>query len=175
MDYTVHGILQARILEWVAFAFSRGSSQPRDWTQVSCIAGGFFTSWATREALFTVHTPRIGQLSTSISQTICCLKCSGSEWLRRAITSHQCGWNRPMGEYPASVEVSALNRCFSYLISKVLSHVVQARGWKSRVLQVNCEVQFYCPIFLLISMCLKGSEAQGGFSAVVNQLQVWWH
>ena len=45
-----HGILQARILEWVAFPFSRGSSQPRDWTQVSCITGRFFTSWATREA-----------------------------------------------------------------------------------------------------------------------------
>ena len=40
MDYTVHGILQARILEWVAFPFSRGSSQPRDQTQVSHIAGG---------------------------------------------------------------------------------------------------------------------------------------
>ena len=48
MDYTVHWILQARILEWVVFPFSRGSSQPRDWTQV--IAGGFFTNWATREA-----------------------------------------------------------------------------------------------------------------------------
>ena len=44
MDYTVHRILQARILEWVAFPFSRGSSQPRDQTQVSCIAGGFFSS-----------------------------------------------------------------------------------------------------------------------------------
>ena len=44
MDYTVHGILQARILEWVAFPFSRGSSQPRDRTQVSHIAGRFFTS-----------------------------------------------------------------------------------------------------------------------------------
>ena len=50
MDYTVHGILQARTLEWVAVSFSRGSSQPRDQTQVACIAGGFFTSWATREA-----------------------------------------------------------------------------------------------------------------------------
>ena len=50
MDYTVHGILQARILDWVAFPFSRGSSQPRDRTQVSQIAGGFFTSWATRKA-----------------------------------------------------------------------------------------------------------------------------
>ena len=49
-DYTVHGILQARILEWVAFLFSMGSPQPRDWTQVSSIAGRFFTSWATREA-----------------------------------------------------------------------------------------------------------------------------
>ena len=44
------GILQARILEWIAFPFSRASSQPRDWTQVSCIAGRFFTSWAIREA-----------------------------------------------------------------------------------------------------------------------------
>ena len=44
MDYTVHGILQARILEWVAFPFSRGSSKPRDRTQVSCTAGSFFAS-----------------------------------------------------------------------------------------------------------------------------------
>ena len=48
MDYSppgssVHGILQARILEWIAISFSRGSSSPRDWTQVSCIAGRFFT------------------------------------------------------------------------------------------------------------------------------------
>ena len=49
MDYTVHGTLQARKLEWVAFPFSRGSSQPRDRTQVSCTEGGFFTSWTTRE------------------------------------------------------------------------------------------------------------------------------
>ena len=44
MDYTVHEILQARILEWVAFPFSRGSSQLRDQTHVSSIAGRFFTS-----------------------------------------------------------------------------------------------------------------------------------
>ena len=48
--YIVHGILQPRILEWVAFPFSRGSSQPRDWTRVSCIAGRFFTAWASTEA-----------------------------------------------------------------------------------------------------------------------------
>ena len=44
MNYTVHGILQARILEWVAFPFSRGSSQARDQSQVSRNAGRFFTS-----------------------------------------------------------------------------------------------------------------------------------
>ena len=54
MDYMVHRILQARILELEAFPFSRGSSQPRDRTQVSCTASGFFTSWATREALLVV-------------------------------------------------------------------------------------------------------------------------
>ena len=51
VGYTVHGILQARTLEWGAFPFSRGSSQPRDWTHVSRIAGRFFTSWATRAPL----------------------------------------------------------------------------------------------------------------------------
>ena len=47
---SVHGILQARILEWVAISFSRGSSRPRNQTQVSSIAGRFFTNWATQEA-----------------------------------------------------------------------------------------------------------------------------
>ena len=53
MDYSlpgsVHGILQVRTLEWIAIPFSRGSSRPRDWTHISCIAGRFFTIWATRD------------------------------------------------------------------------------------------------------------------------------
>ena len=48
---SVYGILQARTLSWAAIPFSRGSSQPRDQTQVSCIVGRFFTTWDTREAL----------------------------------------------------------------------------------------------------------------------------
>ena len=44
----VYGIFQARILKWIAMPFSRGSSWPRDWTWVSCIAGRFFTVWSTR-------------------------------------------------------------------------------------------------------------------------------
>ena len=50
---SVHGILQARTLEWVAIPFSRGSSRPRDQTQVTRIVGRFFTIWATRKSLFT--------------------------------------------------------------------------------------------------------------------------
>ena len=46
---SVHGILQARLVQCVSISFSRGSPWPRDWTQVSCIAGRFFTIWATRE------------------------------------------------------------------------------------------------------------------------------
>ena len=61
IDYIVHGILQARILEWVAYPFSRGSSWPRNWTGVSCIIGGFFTNWAMREALM------MASLETSVS------------------------------------------------------------------------------------------------------------
>ena len=55
---SVHGILQTRILEWIAIPFSRGSSRPRDWTQVSFIVGRFFTIWATREAPFNIYSLR---------------------------------------------------------------------------------------------------------------------
>ena len=52
--YSAHGIFQARVLEWVAISFSRRSSRPRDWTQVSRIVGRHFTIWATREVLYTL-------------------------------------------------------------------------------------------------------------------------
>ena len=51
LGYSIQGILQARILEWVPISFSRGSSRPRDRTQVSHIGGRRFNPWATREAL----------------------------------------------------------------------------------------------------------------------------
>ena len=66
LQYTVLE-LQAKILQWVAFPFSRGSSQPRDRTEVSHNAGGFFTSWATREAQ---SIPSSVYMSASISQFI---------------------------------------------------------------------------------------------------------
>ena len=48
--FSIHGILQARVLECVAISFSKGSSRPRDWTRVSHIPGRCFNLWATREA-----------------------------------------------------------------------------------------------------------------------------
>ena len=73
VDSTVHGILQARILEWVAFPFSRASFQPRDWGQVSHIVGGLFTSWATRKSKNT----QVGSLSL----------------LRRIFTTQESNWD----------------------------------------------------------------------------------
>ena len=78
MDYTVHGILQARILEWVAFLFSRGSSQPRDRTQVSRITGRFFTSWATREAQVVLFVGRLYLHDTSLKKLGFFFGCSRS-------------------------------------------------------------------------------------------------
>ena len=74
----VHGILQARILEWVAISFSRGSSRPRYQTRVSCIAGRFFTIWAARKAHLCIHvfilpkTPLLSRLPHNIEQSSMC-------------------------------------------------------------------------------------------------------
>ena len=60
---SVHGLLPARILEWLAISFPRGSSQPRDQTWISCIAGRFFTVWVTREAHFEMYLVLINEAS----------------------------------------------------------------------------------------------------------------
>ena len=57
---SVHGVLQARILEWVAISFSRGSCWPRDWTQVSCTAGGFTITELARKPCVIVSCPYTG-------------------------------------------------------------------------------------------------------------------
>ena len=99
---SVHGIFQARILEWVAISYSRGTSQPRDWTCVSCVAGSFFTTeppgkprtscvltcnnmitymyeWHSKYVaqICTVATnENKHQLNTSGSISVCCLQAS---------------------------------------------------------------------------------------------------
>ena len=70
MDYTVYGILQTRILEWVAFPFSRGSPQPRDQTQIIHIAGRFFNSWATIEAQISAMTSLAGPAASHLGNQV---------------------------------------------------------------------------------------------------------
>ena len=92
MDYTVHGILQAKILEWVAIPFSGGSSQLRDQTQVSCVAGRFFTTWATREALIKVYAfnrcscSYVGYNSAKLRRPGGCSSCC-CQWVKSPLPS----------------------------------------------------------------------------------------
>ena len=65
-----------QILEWVAFPFSRGSFQPRKWTGVSCIAGGFFTNWAIRKARY-----RLGSVQFSSVQSLSCFRLFATPWI----------------------------------------------------------------------------------------------
>ena len=82
---SVHGIFQARILEWVAISFSRGSSQPRDWTPVARIVSRRFTVWATRE----------GQLILA--------HCKSFKWLKKCIEKK----NSPILDYNSLVTFSS--------------------------------------------------------------------
>ena len=67
---SVHGIFQARILEWVAFSFSRGSSWPRNRTQISCPAVRFFTNWAMREAQKNFNGPQLALFCPLLAEQI---------------------------------------------------------------------------------------------------------
>ena len=93
MDYPVHEILQARILDWVALPFSRGSSQPRDRTQVSHIAGKFFTSWANSQSLLklmsikSVMHPTISSSVVPFSSCLQSFPASGSFLMSRLFTT----------------------------------------------------------------------------------------
>ena len=96
---SVHGILQARILEWVAILFSMGSSWPRDPTQVSCTAGRFFTAWAKIYSILlqmsnaTLKVNNIITLSSKdVSNVLVLLatqSCSGN---RKSLGRYMDGW-----------------------------------------------------------------------------------
>ena len=70
---SVHGIFQARVLEWIAISFSRGSSQPRNWTQVSCIAGRCFTVWATKEVSYNCSEKIFAKTGNIFNSILTCL------------------------------------------------------------------------------------------------------
>ena len=118
-DYTVHGIFQARILEWVAFSFSRGSSQPRDQTHISRIADGFFTSWATREAHFckgqmvtiSVFARNMGSLSHHLLSFTTLYKSESHFELTNHTKSGWWAWYGLASVCSRSLLTSAFNQC----------------------------------------------------------------
>ena len=108
-DYTVRGILQARILEWVTVPFSRGPSQPRDQTHVSCIAGRFLTSWATREAQESAYKPPYSE--------------STPQWLLNGllISSDQSRYHNPLTHFPNCH--SQYTMCICHFSTQLMFHL----------------------------------------------------
>ena len=85
----VHEILQARILEWVAILFTRGSSQPREWTHIFCIAGRFFTIWAIVNRFYLLGAGSwdvcmCSVVSNSLDPMNCSLPGSSLHWISLA-------------------------------------------------------------------------------------------
>ena len=111
VDCIVHGILQARILEWIAVPFTRGTLQPRNRTQISCIASGLFISWATREALFfKKETVNHRDQKTTFNVFSLWLKENNSRGLFFSAYSHSiCIWKNP--------EVLPISKLASFALS----------------------------------------------------------
>ena len=114
----VHGILQTRILKWAAYPFSRGSSQPRDWTQVSCIAGRFFTIWATRK-LFKVPAAMLGELGLSVRRSIASLRRSFQWWQGTLILQRSVSVPPPPADKQPFCTFVLLCNCNSLVITTV--------------------------------------------------------
>ena len=133
MDYTVHGILQARILEWVANPFSRGSSQPRDWTQVSHIAGGFFTSWTTREALEKILKIQVIRLLFNCQlQTYCC---TYSQFVFVFLLSFPFLSFQETSSKPYSDQLDSLQPLWWWQCSVTLCDPMDGRACQARILE----------------------------------------
>ena len=128
---SVHGIFQARILEWVAISFSRRSSRPRDWTWVSRIAGRHFTIWATREVVSCINRwPKNlsgliqwkyhGQNTLHIWLTfqLSCLLCVGSTFQNAWILWH-------------------LHQCSEKVKSRLVNPVIDLDGFHLKVMHIS--------------------------------------
>ena len=109
---SVHGILQAIILQWVAIPFSRGSSWLRAWTQVSCMAGRFFTIWATREAK--------GKPQGECDLRAPCCTASFSEWHWIKCSFTRTVWVSALPATPSSILTQQI--CSGLLLGHRISH-----------------------------------------------------
>ena len=155
---SVHEILQARILEWVAIPFSRGSSWPRDWTWVSCIAGRCFTIWATREA-----TP-----PCSI------YKCCGWEWQRGKASG---GWSG--GSHGAQIDVNTVSHDAIWsLLAHLFVHYIWTRQrslqsnegvmWETGT-QINKMVKYNCALKKISKVMWQRVTLEDLFNKVGNK------
>ena len=102
--FSVHGIFQTRVPEWLAFSFSRGSSQLRNRPGVSCIAGGFFTSWATREAQ---RPARVAYYKSILPLYLCPSYSSHLRTILLQIPAHSC-----------SLSLCSVMTCFHWLCGR---------------------------------------------------------
>ena len=127
---SVDGILQVRILEWVAISFPRGSSWPRDWTHVSCIAGRFFTVWATgkvpqsytKKVSWSMWNPRFDSLYFSLISMV-----EKREWVHDTTAPETCTTSQlaVMQGYQLLYCLSSLE-CLSLVPQSILCHPSQA-------------------------------------------------
>ena len=153
---SVHGILQARILEWVAILFCKGSCQPRDWTRVFCIAVRFFTSWPPRgfmiiNLLISVqlsHSVMSDSLQThglkparlscpSPAPKACTNSCALSRWCRSTISSSVA----PFSSCPQSLPASGLFQTSQFFASGGQS-IGASTSASASVLSVNIQDWF---------------------------------
>ena len=127
MDYSlpgssICGISQARILDWVAISFSRVSSWPKDWTQVSCIAGRLFTIWATSEGRIAI-IPKLKTLEINISPKLSCEVLKNINKSNPAIyTENYILW--ASGMYPR------YERLVQHLKNQWIKSIIYQQAWK---------------------------------------------
>ena len=134
------GILQAKILEWVAMPSSRGSSQPRDQTQVSHIAGGFFTIWATREAkiweelipILLKIVPKIKEEGTLPNSFYNTLIPKPDKTLQEKKTTHQYLLStliqKPLTKY-YQIAFSSIVKCIIVIHHDQVEFIPEMQGW----------------------------------------------
>ena len=150
---SVHEIFQARILEWVAISFSRRSSQPRDWTQVSYTAGRSFTNWATREASESIYTMKIS-------------KCY-------AMPSHSVVFDSATHGLPTREASNAIDQgCFFPLESQSSKHI--SRGSKSKIMsrfmQIFCYYNWWVVLFFLWPELIYSKRSSAAKYSIINNI-----
>ena len=145
---SIHGIFQARVLEWVVISFSRGSSRPSDWTWVSCIVGRCFTIWATREV--------------SLSPGVCSNSCPLSLWCHPTISSS-------VTHFSSCLQSFQHQNLFQWVSS---SHQVVKASVSASDLPINIQQWFPLRLSGLISLLSKGLSRV--FSSTTVLVLAFW-